>query len=649
MAKTQIMVVEDEGIVAMDIETRLKSLGYAVPAMASSGEEAIEKAANTRPDLVLMDIKLKGATDGVEAAEQIRDRFDIPVVYLTAYVDDDTLQRAKVTEPFGYIIKPFEERELHTAIETALYKHEMERKLKESERWLTATLKSIGDAVIATDADGAITFMNPVAETLTGWSQEEAMGRKLTEVFKIVNEETHNTVDNPVMRALREGVVVGLANHSLLIARDGTEIPVDDSAAPIRDARENVTGVVLVFRDITERKQVEEEKEKLQVQLFQSQKMEAIGILVGGVAHYFNNLMTIVIGYSDLLLARLDEGDLLSLREDIARIKKAGEQATSLTQQLLAFSRKQMLQPQKLNLNATVTDMEELLRPLISEDIDLVVVLEPALEWITADPGQIEQVIMNLVVNARDAMPQGGRLIIKTENVTLDEDYYRVIPEARPGKFVCLSVEDTGVGMDQETLRHIFEPFFTTREVGKGTGLGLAVVYGIVRQHEGWINVYSEPGRGSTFKAYLPSFSAEPEEEPEEEPTFFQAIQGHGQRILVVEDEEGVRAFATTMLRESGYVVFGAASAEEALDIFEREKGNFHLVFSDVVLPGRDGLQLVDELLLRKPALRVLLSSGYTGQKARLSTIRQRGFLFLQKPYTLSQLVQAIVEAVEPG
>jgi PAS domain S-box-containing protein len=258
MAKAQILIVEDDSIVVMELQDRLQSLGYAVAAVASSGKEAIEKAAETHPDLVLMDIRLKGAINGIEAAKEIRACFDIPVVYLTAYADENTLQRAKATEPYGYILKPFEERELRTNIEIALYKYQMERKLKESERWLATTLRSIGDAVIATDAQGCVMFMNPVAEALTGWKQEEALGKDLTEVFHIVNEETCNAVENPVERALQEGVVVGLANHTILIAKDGTETPIDDSAAPIRDEKENITGVVLTFRDITERRRAEE-------------------------------------------------------------------------------------------------------------------------------------------------------------------------------------------------------------------------------------------------------------------------------------------------------------------------------------------------------------------------------------------------------
>ena len=258
MSDAKILIVEDEGIEAMDIQHRLKSLGYAAPDTVFTGEEAIQKAEETRPNLVLMDIMLPGEIDGVTAAEQIRARFDIPVIYLTAYADEATLQRAKITEPYGYIVKPFKERELHITIDMALYKHRIERKLRESEKWLATTLRSIGDAVIATDPNGLITFMNPVAESLTGWKLDESWGKKLTEVFKIISRDTRQPVDSPVTKVIRQGNIVGLANHTRLITRKGGEIPIDDSAAPIKDDRGNMTGVILVFRDITEREKAEE-------------------------------------------------------------------------------------------------------------------------------------------------------------------------------------------------------------------------------------------------------------------------------------------------------------------------------------------------------------------------------------------------------
>lgn len=642
----RILVVEDERIVAKDMQTMLQRLGYDVPAIAVSGEEAIIKAAQTQPDLVLMDIIINGTMDGIEAANQIRSQFDVPVIYVTAYADEALLQRAKMTEPFGYIIKPFSERELHTNIEMALYKHKMEIQLKESEKWLATTLESIGDALIATDSKGMVTFMNPVAEGLTGWKRKEALGKDVNEVFKTMNEENRSSAENPVEKVLREGLIIGLADHTVLLSRDGREIPIDDSGAPITNDKEETIGVVLVFRDISERRRAEDEKEKMQAQFLQAQKMEAVGRLASGVAHDFNNVLTTINGYSEMLMRCLEQGD--PMVKNLEQIHRAGQRAASLTHQLLAFSRRQVVQPKVLDLGAVVADMDKMLRRVIGEDVELVMVLTPGLAHIKADLGQMEQVIMNLVVNARDAMPQGGKLTIKTGNMTLNEKENKLFPEARPGTFVWLSVEDTGTGIDKAIIDRVFEPFFTTKGPAQGTGLGLSTVYGIVRQHGGWIDVCSEPGQGATFKVYLPATAAKREDETEESISLHE-LKGSGERILLVEDEREVREVIAKLLGENGYIVFEAGSSEEALDIFEREMGDFHLVFSDVVLPGKDGLQLVEQLMLGKPELRVLLTSGYSDDRSRWLDVQERGFRFVQKPLTSAGLLRATRQAIEPS
>jgi len=287
MPSFKILVVEDESIVAMDIKHRLESMGYIVPAITSSGEEAVEKAAETIPDLVLMDIVLKGEMDGIDAAQQIKDSFDIPVVYLTAYSDERTLKRAKITGPFGYIIKPFEDRELHSAIEVALYKHEMESKLKENEKWLSTTLESIGDAVITTDKDGYITFMNPIAQRLTAWKQEEALGNPLENVFKTINEETGDSIEIPVNEVLQKGSISYMKDHTILITKNGTRIPIDDTTAPIKDDKNNTNGIVLIFQDITPRKNAEKEKEQL---LKEKARGELFSFLLSAMPVFASNI-----------------------------------------------------------------------------------------------------------------------------------------------------------------------------------------------------------------------------------------------------------------------------------------------------------------------------------------------------------------------
>lgn len=399
---------------------------------------------------------------------------------------------------------------------------------------------------------------------------------------------------------------------------------------------------VLVWRDVTQERETQ--------QLIQQQeRLAAVGKLAAGIAHDFNNVLTAILGYSDLLVNNLDPQS--PLRHDAEEITRAGGRAASLTRQLLAFSRKQVLQVQMLDLNVVITNTDKMLRRLVGEDIQLINDLDPHLPRIKADAGQMDQIIMNLVVNARDAMPQGGRLVIRTGQVRVDAAECTSFhsdcahsPRARPGHFVCLSVQDTGMGMTPEAIEHLFEPFFTTKEYG--TGLGLAVVYGIVNQHSGWIDVESGLNKGTTVRIYLPSVDEVLEQDAAEGPSTLD-FQGHGEGILLVEDEAEVRRFAARVLGEQGYKVFPASRVEEALRIFEQERDRIHLVFSDVVLPDGNGLQLVDALLLLNGDLSVLLSSGYIDHKSRLSIIRERGHHFLQKPYTLPELFAAIHEAID--
>ncbi len=456
--------------------------------------------------------------------------------------------------------------------------------------------------------------------------------------------------DHPSKKGFPEGhvlltriLVVPIFSRNRIVALAGVANKASDYRE--EDARQ-IDAFATNVQVILERKQAEEEKEKIYAQLLHAQKMEAIGTLAGGVAHDFNNLLTAIQGYTELSLIRVDKTS--PLHGNLKHIHRASLRAASLTRQLLFLSRRQPMELTLLNINRTVDDLLKMLNRLIGEDIAINTNMETALWTVRADEGNIEQVIMNLVVNARDAMFHGGKLTIKTENVTLDEGSCKGIPEARPGKFVCLSVMDTGAGMDKEIIQHIFEPFFTTKEAGKGTGLGLSVVYGIIKQHEGWINVYSEDGQGSTFKVYLPASSIKLKDTTVETIPI-QELQGSSERILLLEDEEGVRGFVTKTFRENGYVVFEAASAKKALDIFERENGRFHLVFSDIVLPDKSGLQLIDQLLSRKPGLPVLLSTSYTDAKSQWPVIRERGFKFLQKPYVLLDLLKTVREAIEQG
>jgi two-component system cell cycle sensor histidine kinase/response regulator CckA len=637
MARAQIMIVEDESIVAEDMKAMLESFGYVVPAMAFSGEEAVRKALDLHPDLVLMDIVLKGPMSGMEAVECIRAQVNIPVVYVTAYADDKTVRRAKLTEPFGYILKPFDASELQTAIEIALYKHQMESKLKASEQWLATTLRSISDAVMTTDTQGRVTFMNPVAQVLTGWGLQEAIGRPVTEILQMRREGGQVLSENPVMKALKEGVNIDLAPHNLvLIARNETERPIDDSVAPIRDEHGHLSGAVVVFRDITERR-------RLQEQLLQAQKMEAVGRLAGTVAHDFNNLLTVISVYSELLMSRRSREE--QLHRYAKEIKKAVDHATTLTGQLLTLSHKQLFQPKLMDLNTVITGMEDMLRRLIGEDVELVLAPGSALGYIKMDPGQLEQVILNLVVNARDAMPQGGKLTIETLPVEFDERQVCRYAGLKAGPHVRLVVSDTGCGMDATIRARLFEPFFTTKQRGKGTGLGLSIVYGIITQSGGHIEVDSVPGRGTQFSIYLPQVEKAVFSERTSPPPA-QLLEGQ-ETVLLVEDEEEVRTAVFESLQMRGYTVLKARHGREALMLCRRHPGPLHLLLTDVVMPQMTGPELAQRLGLLHPDLKVLYMSGYTSDALMERNVGAPGTAFLQKPFTPDALARAVREVLE--
>ena len=545
----------------------------------------------------------------------------------------------------GIIIDITERRQAEEALK---FKKEQER--------LSAILDGNPIPAFVIDPEHRVVLWNRACESLTGVSKEQALGKPVDSAIfyqgqiRPVLADLVLDMDSKAMSRLyadknlspNTAIPEAFEAKDLLII-NGVARNVYFLAARLRDSSGKIIGAIETIQDITE-------WEQLQKQFLHAQKMEAIGRLAGGVAHDFNNLLVIIRGYSEFLLSRLQEG--APLYREIDMIRKAGERAVSLTRQLLAFSRKQILQPKVLDLNALISDMEKMLHRLIGEDIALEVILDPNLERIKADPGQIEQVIMNLVVNARDAMPEGGKLTIRTDNMThkMIVDHEPGHAEAKEGgfgRFACLSISDTGVGIDQQIIDQIFEPFFTTKEPGKGTGLGLSTVYGIVKQHEGFLRVESAPGQGSTFRIYLPALTLTRSDNETLTAVSLPKAQGKGERVLVVEDDSQVRAFASAMLRENGYLTFEAATVAEAIDIFEREQENIHLIFTDVTLPDKNGLELVDYLLSRHSRLKVLLCSGYTDERSQWPTIREGKLRFLKKPYTLSDMLQAVNEALQ--
>jgi PAS domain S-box-containing protein len=498
---------------------------------------------------------------------------------------------------------------------------------------LSAAVEQGNDTVIITDTAGIILYVNPAFERTSGYSQAEVTGR----TPRMMKSGQH---DDAFYQELWTSISAGQVWRGRFVnkKKDGTLYTEDASITPVRNESDLITTYVSVQHDVSRELELEE-------QYRQAQKMEAIGRLSGGVAHDFNNLLVVITGYSELLLQRhLNEQS--PLYKYVEEIKKAGDSAAGLTRQLLAFSRSQVLQPRILNLNEVIVSLEKMLRRLIGEDIDLVAVPDPNLGQVKADPGQIEQVILNLVVNARDAMPQGGKLTLETANVELDEIYTGKHVGVSPGQYVMLAVSDTGLGMDAKTQSHIFEPFFTTKEQGKGTGLGLATVFGIVKQSGGDIWVYSEPGQGTTFKIYLPRVD---EAVAAVEPHLANSeLLTGAETVLLVEDEVGVRTLARRALELSGYTVLEASHGQEALLLFQQQPEPIHLLVTDVVMPGGlNGRELAERLKPLYPDLKVLFMSGYTNEAIVHHGVLEPGLFFLQKPFTPYVLIKKVRDVLD--
>jgi PAS domain S-box-containing protein len=514
-----------------------------------------------------------------------------------------------------------------------------ERKEAEEQLLYQANLlQNVSDAIVATDLNFEITSWNQAAEALYGWPAREAIGQPVHEILQ--TEYPYEQYEQMQRRLLEQGIWKGevIQKH-----KDGAAINILASVSLIKDSTGKPVGAVAALRDITERKQAEKAQAKLEEQLRQAQKMESIGRMAGGVAHDFNNLLTVIQGYCGLMQAQIpSESPLL---EDLKQIQRTGERATALTRHLLAFSRKQILAPTPLDLNSLVTNLRKMLERLIGEDITLSTLLQPGLWTIIADPGQIEQVIMNLAVNARDAMPTGGMLTIETSNVQLDENYLRTQLEAPSGSCVMLAVTDTGCGMDESVLAQIFEPFFTTKEQGKGTGLGLATAYGIIKQSGGDITVYSEPGQGATFRIYLPA--GEGTMSDLAVPQASAVIRGGNETILLVEDEETVRKLARTALQGRGYAILEASHGGEALSLFEQHQELIDLLVTDVVMPRMSGRELAEQLKALQPQLKVLFMSGYTDDAIVRHGLLAAEVEYLSKPFSLNSLASKVREVLD--
>ena len=492
---------------------------------------------------------------------------------------------------------------------------------------LASIIDSSDDAIIGKDLDGIITSWNKGAERIYGYTPEEAVGKHIS--FLVPSERPDEIPG--ILRKIAQGETIQ-HYESARVTKDGRRLDVSISVSPLRDAKGDIVGASAIARDITAQKRAES-------QLRQSQKMEAIGRLAGGVAHDFNNVLAIVNACTEFLRDRIDPE--AGPAHYIENIKNATERGALLTRQLLAFSRTPEIQPRVLDLNERLKDIGKLLRPLMGDDVEILIVSKSPAAVVEADPGQLDQVVVNLAVNARDAMPNGGKFILETRATSFDEAFAEQHQNMAAGKYVVLAVSDTGNGMDEATVSRIFEPFFTTKEVGKGTGLGLATVYGIVKQSAGHILVYSELGHGTTFKIYLPCADHKIgiESKPELE---IVAPKRQGTTILLVEDDEIMRSLTRQVLQEHGYTVFDADDGKSALEWVESHPGQIDLLLTDVVMRRMSGPELVERLSASHPNLQVIYMSGYTGELIAEREVLKRGVTLLEKPFTRTALLNTI-------
>jgi two-component system, cell cycle sensor histidine kinase and response regulator CckA len=508
----------------------------------------------------------------------------------------------------------------------------MEDALRKSEEKFSRAFRASPAAITIADLKtGLYLEVNGTFEQITGYQRDEVIGKSWDEMGMWTDPSNR---DEAVKRLLEDG---SLRNWEFSFCKKNGDVGNGLISAELIEIDGHPCAITATI-DITERLHLEN-------QLRQAQKLESIGRLAGGVAHDFNNLLTVINGYSDFLTTGLDRTSPLWFSAN--EIRKAGERAASLTKQLLAFSRKQVIEPKRLDLNTTIRDSERMLQRLIGEDIALVTRLDPTLGQVMADPEQVHQVMMNLVVNARDAMPDGGSLDISTVNVDLTENEASIQPDAKPGRYVVMMLTDSGTGMDEKTRQRIFEPFFTTKAPDKGTGLGLSTVYGIVQQSGGWIDVSSELGVGTSFKLYLPRIGEGSVDEQRE----VSRIEGPhgGETILVVEDQAAVRQLTIAILKGYGYPILEAANGDEALDIAQKYSGEIHLLFTDVVLPGINGRELSERMKTLRPKLKVLFTSGYTSNVIAHRGVLDSGLAYIAKPFTPDKLAAKVREIlIEP-
>ena len=628
----RVLIVEDSEEDALLLVRELRRGGYEAAYQRVDSPSGVRATLEHETwDLVVSDYNIPGF-GGLEALALVRDRgLDIPFIFVSGTISEDQAVAAMKAGASDYFAKGQLKR-LLPAIERELREAKGRAAKRETDMRLAKLVEHAPIGIFRSTPAGKVLSVNAALVRMLGYASAADvlhldMARDVyadpAERQRLLDEHPYTDREYDEMEATWK-------------RKDGTPLHVELIGRAVRNAAGAIESYETFVRDVTEQR-------RLQRQLLQAQKMEAVGRLAGGIAHDFNNLLTAILGSAELALETLPAG--APEREEVDEVRKAALRAADLTRQLLAFSRQQVIVPKVLNPNDVVGGMDKMLRRLLGEDVELRAALDSDLGAVKVDPSQLEQVVLNLAVNARDAMPEGGTLTIETQNAELDQEYVHGHLSAQPGPYVMLAVSDTGVGMDAGTQARIFEPFFTTKEKGRGTGLGLATVYGIVKQSGGWIWVYSEPGHGTTFKVYFPRVAAvaAPATVSVAPPT---SVRG-SETILVVEDDETIRNLVLKVLKGNGYTVLVAANGDEAERVAERHPGRIHLLITDVVLPGLSGPEVARRLVATRTDTRALYLSGYTNDAVLRRGVLEAGVAFLQKPFTPGVLGRKVREVLD--
>ncbi|PYP82793.1 MAG: hybrid sensor histidine kinase/response regulator [Blastocatellia bacterium AA13] len=649
----RVLLVEDNPPDAELVVTELRRAGFEPEWRRVDTEQGFIESLDQKLDVILSDCDMP-QFNGLRALDLLqKSGLEVPFIIVSGTIREETAVASMRRGAADYLLKDRLSRlgqSVGKAVEQSRLRKAERRfseELKQAEARYRSIFENAVEGIYQSTPDGRLLSVNPALVRILGYESPEELAAVVSDFRLALNVDQERRSE---FQRLIETNGMVLRFEAQARRKDGSLIWISENTRMARDG-DNAAHYEGMVEDITERRRTEEELRQVEEQLRQSQKMEAIGRLAGGIAHDFNNLLTVINTYAEVAMSRLPDGHRICA--DLREIHKAGDRAAALTHQLLAFGRKQVMQPRVLNLNNAVSDMKKMLRRVIGEDIDLIADLAPDAHNIKADPGQIEQILMNLAVNSRDAMPFGGQLIIRTSNVELDEPRAGQLNASR-GRYVRLSIEDTGCGMEQSTLEQIFEPFFTTKDVGKGTGLGLATVYGIVKQSGAHISVSSEPDEGTTFEIYwsvaeevFDSVITEAALDPRSVKAGLSDQSIGGETILLVEDEEPVRDLVEQVLSSAGYVVYTAGSGSEALGFCEQFNEPLHLIMTDVIMPQMSGPELAGRLLEMIPGLKVLYASGYTDDAILRHGISDSPAHFIPKPFNIGALTQKVREVLD--